>query len=219
MNNLTKVEFGVTAIDGIAMVSSRKVAEIFNKRHDDVLKAVRNAGCSVEFRHRNFAESYYKDLQGKRQPEILLTKDGFAFVVMGFTGKQAARFKEAYIYRFNEMEQLIKSRSIARLEYHELTDMIKAVHTEPKFYHFSNEADLINRIVLGMKAKEFRAKHGLAKDESIRDKLTPYQAELIQRLQKFDVGLVATIPDFSKRKQILENYYASLQAMPILIAG
>lgn len=33
-----------------------------------------------------------------------MTKDGFVFLVMGFTGKKAARFKEAYIEEFNRME-------------------------------------------------------------------------------------------------------------------
>jgi hypothetical protein len=33
-----------------------------------------------------------------------MTKDGFVFLVMGFTGKKAAAFKEAYIAEFNRME-------------------------------------------------------------------------------------------------------------------
>lgn len=34
-----------------------------------------------------------------------LTRDGFTFPAMGFTGKIAARFKEACINAFNEMER------------------------------------------------------------------------------------------------------------------
>ncbi len=34
-----------------------------------------------------------------------MTKDGFVFLVMGFTGKKAAAFKEAYIAEFNRMEE------------------------------------------------------------------------------------------------------------------
>ena len=37
-----------------------------------------------------------------------ITKDGFTSLVMGFTGRDAAKFKEAYIKRFNEMEATLK---------------------------------------------------------------------------------------------------------------
>ncbi|WP_440867560.1 Rha family transcriptional regulator [Symbiopectobacterium purcellii] len=41
-----------------------------------------------------------------------MTKDGFVFLIMGFTGKKAAAFKEAYIAEFNRMEaQLYASTS------------------------------------------------------------------------------------------------------------
>ncbi|EOS1856350.1 Rha family transcriptional regulator, partial [Escherichia coli] len=36
-----------------------------------------------------------------------ITRDGFAFLAMGFTGKRAARFKEAYINAFNQMERCL----------------------------------------------------------------------------------------------------------------
>ena len=41
----------------VALVDSRYVARCFEKRHDDVLKSIRNLDCSEEFRLRNFAES------------------------------------------------------------------------------------------------------------------------------------------------------------------
>ena len=207
--------YGVTALDGIPMVSSRKVAEIFNKRHDNVLYAIENCGCSQKFNLLNFKETCCKDSQGRKQREVLMTKDGLAFIIMGFTGKKAAQLKEAYINRFNEMEQFIISRNLARLEYPELTDMIKAMHEEPKFFHFSNEADMINRIVLGVSAKEIRKENGLSKGESIRDHLTPWQAEMIRRLQKADVGFVVAIPDFQERKKALVSYFNKVRDIDI----
>jgi len=202
--------FGVTVLDGIPVVSSRKVAEIFDKRHDVVLRAVETCECSKEFRNRNFVVSYYRAGKGKYK-EYLLTKDGFVFVVMGFTGKKAAQFKEAYINRFNEMERFIINRNLARLEYPELTNAIKIMHENPRYYHYSNEADMLNQIVLGMRARDFRKEHGLAKGESVREHLTPWQMEAIQRLQKFDVGLVVTIPDYQERKEILKTYFEKIR--------
>ncbi|HGJ5890835.1 MAG TPA: Rha family transcriptional regulator [Arsenophonus apicola] len=38
-----------------------------------------------------------------------MTKNGFIFLVMGFTGKKAAQFKEAYIAEFDKMESELNS--------------------------------------------------------------------------------------------------------------
>lgn len=213
----TEIDLGVTALDGIPVVSSRYVAEVFGKEHKDVLRAIQNCGCSDEFNRRNFTPTSYKDKQGRKQPEVLLTKDGFAFIVMGFTGKKAAAFKEAYINRFNEMEQYLKNLNIARLEYPELTDAIKSMHDNPQFYHFSNEADMINSIVLGKRARDFRKEKGIPKGESIRPYLSARQLDVIQKLQKFDVGLVIAVPDFKERRVMLQRYFDTL--VPKLLSG
>lgn len=94
----------VTIHNGKAVTTSLDVAEYFHKRHDDVLKKLRTIECSVEFNARNFAEVDYLDAKGEKRPAFEMTKDGFVFLVMGFTGKKAAAFKEAYIAEFNRME-------------------------------------------------------------------------------------------------------------------
>lgn len=100
-----------------AVTSSRLVAEYFHKRHDTVIRAIKNLNCSKEFRRHNFAESYYYNLQNKKQPEYLMTKDGFTILAMGFTGAKAMQFKEAYINAFNKMEHLLKGNTtILQLE-------------------------------------------------------------------------------------------------------
>lgn len=100
-----------------AVTSSRLVAEYFHKRHDTVIRAIKNLNCSKEFRRHNFAESYYYNLQNKKQPEYLMTKDGFTILAMGFTGAKAMQFKESYINAFNKMENLLKGNTtILQLE-------------------------------------------------------------------------------------------------------
>lgn len=219
MSNLPIADYGVTSFDGIPVVNSRSVAENFEKRHDSVMRDIQNVIDSLEeislhkIEEPNiqnfFIKTFYKD-RGKKYPEYLLTRDGFTLLVMGFTGKKAMAFKLAYIQRFNEMESFIKDRSLARLEYPELTDAIKSVHKEPKFYHYSNEADMINRIVLGTTAKQFRKERGIDKDESIREHITLWQTAAIQKLQRFDTGLVVAVQDFEQRKEILKTYFSSL---------
>lgn len=189
-----------------ARANSLLVAKMFEKRHDIVLRDVRNLDCSQEFRLLNFVESSYKNEQGKKQPCYDMTRDGFAFLVMGYRGKKAARFKEDYIRRFNQMESFIKTLVSARHDFPLLTENIKLLHDDPKPYHFSNECDLINRIVTGKSAKKIREENGLAKGESIRPYLTDEQIKLLDVLQKVDVGLLVSVPDFDQRKRHLEWY-------------
>ena len=100
------------------VTSSIKVAEIFGKQHKDVLKAVKSLDISEEFRERNFALSKIDYQNGnikKQLPMYYITRDGFMFLVMGFTGKMAARWKEAYIKAFNEMEKMLNENVMANV--------------------------------------------------------------------------------------------------------
>ena len=140
-----------------------------------------------------------------------MTRDGFVFLAMGYRGKKAARFKELYIRRFNEMERFIHTLVTARKEFPLLTENIKLLHESPKPYHFINECDMINRIVTGMSAKQFRQTHGIEKGMSIRPYLTDEQIRMIETLQKVDVGLLVSVPDYEQRKRYLEWYKMKLQ--------
>ncbi|ENU1310952.1 Rha family transcriptional regulator [Escherichia coli] len=100
---LTQPEIAI--VDGQAVTSSLAVANFFSKRHDDVLKKIRTLECSASFTARNFSVSDYTDCTGRKLHCYQITRDGFAFLAMGFTGKRAAQFKEAYINAFNQMEK------------------------------------------------------------------------------------------------------------------
>ena len=189
-----------------ARVNSLFVAKFFEKRHDNILRDIENLDCSKDFRLLNFEESSYKNEQGKKQPCYEMTRDGFVFLVMGYRGKKAAKFKEEYIKRFNRMEQFIKTLVNARKDYPLLTENIKLLHENPRPYHFSNECDMINRIVLGMSAKQFRTLNNIPKGSSIRPYLTDTQISWIEQLQKVDVGLLVSVPDLEQRKRYLEWY-------------
>lgn len=46
---------------------------------------------------------YVHPQNGQTYEKCLMTQDGFAFLAFGYTGKEAARFKEMYINEFNRM--------------------------------------------------------------------------------------------------------------------
>lgn len=109
----------IAVVDGQPTTTSRDIAETFGKRHDDVLKRIRALDCSAEFRLRNFAETL-RDVPGpngsvRKETEYRITRDGFAFLCMGFTGAKAAAWKEKYINTFNRLAQVAQAAGKAKL--------------------------------------------------------------------------------------------------------
>ncbi len=97
----------VNITNGQPMTTSLLVAEKFRKRHVSVTRAIRNLECSKQFTEHNFVQSEYIDTTGRANPVHHITKDGFVFLVMGFTGKKAASHKESYIHEFNRIQRLL----------------------------------------------------------------------------------------------------------------
>ena len=115
MNELVKI------FDGKVVTTSRKVAEVFEKQHSVVLRAIRDLEMPEDFGRCNFASTEYEAINnlGKmvKYPEYLITRDGFTILAMGFTGKKAMEFKIAYINAFNAMEaELKEGKLIAETE-------------------------------------------------------------------------------------------------------
>ena len=94
------------------------------------------------------------------------------------------------------------------MDYPAFTRAIEQAHEKPKFYHFSNEINMINRIVLGTDAKHFKEENGIDKKEhSIRPYLTAEQIKTIEELQRIDIGLLVANIEFEQRKQIIKTHY------------
>ena len=108
MNELVTIE------NGKLTTTSRIVAEKFGKRHDNVLRDIRNLECSAEYHALNFEEMIERVKTGKgaerESPVFQITRDGFIFLVTGFTGKDAAQWKEKFITTFNDMEKALESK-------------------------------------------------------------------------------------------------------------
>ncbi|MGV2979856.1 Rha family transcriptional regulator [Camelimonas sp. ID_303_24] len=101
----------VTIKSDRVVTNSHDVAAYFEKRHADVVRSIRSLDCSREFNERNFASVVYTDAKGEERPMYDMTRDGFVFLAMGFTGAKAAGFKEDYINEFNRMEEELRKRS------------------------------------------------------------------------------------------------------------
>lgn len=114
MSDLVPFAPSFSIASGQIRVTSLEVADRFGKIHKDVLKAIRNLECSSYFHERNFAPMFNTVEIGngalRQDPMYEMTRDGFTFLAMGFTGKEAAQWKEAYIAAFNAMEDKLRGK-------------------------------------------------------------------------------------------------------------
>ena len=102
-----------------AVTSSLQVAEVFEKNHRDVLKAITNLKRDVRNFAQMFSETNIPDSYNRNRRAFYMNRDGFTLLAMGFTGDKALKFKLQYIEAFNSMEEQVKlptsPREIARL--------------------------------------------------------------------------------------------------------
>ncbi|EXG33058.1 Rha family transcriptional regulator [Acinetobacter pittii] len=119
MNTVTYVEDAVFIQNDQVKTSSLKVAELFGKQHKNVLQKLESLDCSSEFNGLNFQLVEYLDSKSESRPMYEMTKDGFIFLVMGFTGAAAAKIKEAYINTFNQMAAILYNNDASHQQIHE----------------------------------------------------------------------------------------------------
>lgn len=97
-----------------AMTTSLQVAEVFEKQHTKVIRAIENIIKGLPQNGdtpKLFSKSYYTHPQNNQKyPIYYMNRDGFSLLVMGFTGKKALEWKLKYIEAFNQMEQYINFR-------------------------------------------------------------------------------------------------------------
>lgn len=95
---------------GRDVTTSLIVAQVFGKEHSKVCRDIENLSCSESFRVANFGEATFENKKtGQNHKMYQMTKDGFSFLVMGYTGDKAGQFKEMFINEFNKREMMLKS--------------------------------------------------------------------------------------------------------------
>lgn len=183
--------------------TSRLIAEIFEKRHSDVIRAIENLECSQDFTERNFALSDYKDDSGKSNKEYIITKDGFVMLAMGFTGEKAFKFKEQYINAFNSMERELKriyeerqqwviEREKGKLVRHILTDTIKMKVAESpnKKFMYPNYTKLIYKVLFNKSFDELKKMYNIKPKESLRDYISSEELKELEQMEMLISSLI-----------------------------
>ena len=127
----------VTIYNGIPTVLSTNIADVFGKRHDHVLRDIESIlKTTPEERLNNFIKINIEKPANfgngvVKYRAYALTKEGFTFLAMGFTGTKAAQFKWAYIDEFKRMEEALRaptdqSALITTTEQYEIRKAIKS---------------------------------------------------------------------------------------------
>ena len=88
--------------DGIVTTSSLQVAHFFGKRHSHVLRAIKNLLSEMPEGYAPNFGLIQTDVDlgnggTRKTPAYRMTREGFMLLAMGFTGKEALRWKLAFI--------------------------------------------------------------------------------------------------------------------------
>lgn len=132
----------VTVVDGAVTTLSTDVASFFEKDHAKVIRAIENILEKTPFdRKANFGETVVTRVNPSggapiKSKAYRLTRDGFTFLAMGFTGERAQAFKWAYIDAFNQMEAKLHAQvpalSNGKLNQYQLFTLRKTVDERAK---------------------------------------------------------------------------------------
>lgn len=205
-------------ITEIKTMSSREIAKLTGKKHKNVLadidKMIRDLGISS-------AEvlADYTDDKNRTYRCYNLDKNLTLTLVSGYEVK----LRHAIVKRWSDLEESAfknarqdktpdwsLERLVSKLGYKSMCEAIKASKENPATYDYSNNADLINRVILGMSAKQYRELNELGRKDAIRDRLEAHVIFAYSRLQFENERLIIEGVDFQARKEKLKAHYAWL---------
>ena len=140
-----------------------------------------------------------------------LTRDQTILLSM----RESKTVRRAVLERLKRIDSILiekqsqkETRSISKLEYRPMTDAIMLAHDEIKPHHFMNEADLINRIILGCSASKFRKENDIDAKEGIRDYLTKLQLDAVISLQRANTVYIEDGLNYKERKEKLTALFS-----------
>ena len=98
-----------------------------------------------------------------------------------------------------------------KINYKEMSKSVKE-HRERlgkdiQWYHYSREADMINKIILGMTAKQFKEMKGMEINEATREMVAEWKLKYIDKLERLNTELLEMDMEFKEREAFLTKRY------------
>ena len=194
----------ITTSNAQAWTNSLLVAEKFEKRHDNVIRDIRKLECPTDFMRLNFEEHSYLDERGNVQPVYRVSRDGFAFLAMGFTGKEVAKWKVKFLEAFNTMERhLMQEATDRKIARDDTKNSLRAVSFALKTtreeagkktpaHIYGNEVRMINGLTLELFGT------------TDRGSMNKSQLKVLDDLQQMDSYLIIKGLPYAERKAELK---------------
>ena len=144
--------------------------------------------------------------KGGRPVEIImLTRDCFKSFCMLARTERGKEVRRQYIALEKAWASFRETRVIGKAVRRELTDVIQELGLNDKMHGIAYSAytNLVYRAVLGMDAKEYRAKTGLPEHSNVREHLTPYQLKAVEKAERLATALADNGYEYAEIKIIL----------------
>ena len=144
------------------------------------------------------------------QPMVVMTRDGFTLLAMGYTGELAMKFKEGYIKQFNAMEAALRGKLVEREKgiavRQALTKALQQSNEDARMYGhaYSTYTNCIYKVLFGMDAKQLREKFGISKKDGLRDCFSPEELRAVQSMECLVSGLVDCGWEYQKIKDFIQ---------------
>lgn len=208
----------VAKVDILKIMSSQEIAELVDSDHPKVKQSIERLMKRGAIKSYSPMGNGIVARNGVETSVYLLEKrDSYVVVAQlspEFTARLVDRWQELEakeLARKQNAEKLSVARSASKVEFKPmniaLEDARKELGKETASHHYSNEADMINRIVLGKSSAQFKNFHGIEKDDSVRDHLNDAQIEAIIGLQRANMVYIQDGMLFDERKDRLKSLY------------
>ena len=196
----------------VKSMSSREIAELTGKRHDNVMQVIASL-MSAQILTPEIQESTFKHRGNEYSQWLLNKRDSLVLVA-----RLSPEFMAAIIDRWQELEakELLEverkeTRQQAKLDAplmtKSLADMREREGKESPPHIFSNEHNMIYRIVLGFTAKKYKEENGIGDDVNLRDVLSFEEIKALEQLQKHNTTLIELDFSFEQRKTELTKIF------------
>ena len=193
-------------------MSSREIAELTGKRHDNVMQVIASL-MSAQILTPEIQESTFKHRGNEYSQWLLNKRDSLVLVA-----RLSPEFMAAIVDRWQELEakELLEverkeTRQQAKLDAplmtKSLADMREREGKESPPHIFSNEHNMIYRIVLGLPAKKYKEENGIGDDVNLRDVLSFEEIKALEQLQKHNTTLIELDFSFEQRKTELTKIF------------
>ena len=199
--------------------NSVNLAKVLEIRHADLLETIRNILSKTEekFRNGNFRSETYT-VRGREYACYDLLKDGIVYLLAKINTEKANKFTIAYINEFNHMQEQLNekinwhdTRSIAKLGYRTMCQALDEQYQltygkRPEVYEYINNANMLDRMVLGMTSKQYCIKYNIDQKQ-LRDRLTQLELAMFDKLQMHNTSAIELGIEFKERQELLAVFY------------